>query len=194
MKRADQTDIVYSYSNKKPQHHRHIISILVENEFGILARITSLFSARGYNIDTLTVAEVDAEKKVSRITVATYGDDKIILQIISQLERLVPVHSVHDLAMECKFVERELALVKVRSTGDARVEALRIADIFEARVVDTTIESFVFEVFGKSEKIDTFIELMRPLGLINNVRTGVVAIARGATNLPNSKQIHSEEI
>lgn len=187
------SDIVYSYVEKAPQKNRHIISVLVENEFGILARVTSLFSARAYNIESLTVAEVDAKKKISRITIVTSGEDMIIEQIKHQLERLVPVHSVHDLTQECKYVERELALVKVRSKGDERVEALRIADIFRARVVDTTIESFIFEITGVSEKIDTFVELMRPLGLINTARTGVVAISRGPTNLPSKRELRERE-
>lgn len=181
------TDIVYSYVDAKPQKNRHIISVMVENEFGTLARVIGLFSSRGYNIESLTVAEVDAAKKLSRITIVTSGDDMIIEQIKAQLERLVPVHSVHDLTVECKYVERELALVKVNSKGEERVEALRLGEIFRARVVDTTTESFIFEITGNSEKIETFIELMRPLGLINIARTGVVAISRGAANLRDSR-------
>lgn len=182
------SDIVYSYVDKAPQKNRHIISAMVENEFGVLARVIGLFSSRGYNIESLTVAEVDAKEKISRITVVTSGDDMIIEQIKAQLERLVPVHSVHDLTVECKYVERELALIKVRSKGEERVEALRLADIFRARVVDTTTESFVFEITGVSEKIDTFFELMRPLGLINIARTGVVAISRGPSNLRDKRK------
>lgn len=184
-------DIVYSETHRKPNHHRHIISAMVENETGVLARVIGLFSARGYNIESLTVAEVDAQEKISRITVVTSGDDMIISQIKAQLERLVPVHSVYDLTMECKYVERELALIKVRSTGAKRVEALRIADIFRARVVDITTQSFVFEITGESEKIDTFIDMMRPLGLINIARTGVVAISRGPSNLRDKKKFTS---
>lgn len=186
------SDIVYSYTDKKIEMHRHIIAVLVENEFGILARVTGLFSARGYNIQSLTVAEVDAERKISRITIVITGDDMIIQQIKAQLERLVPVHSVHDLTVECKPVERELALVKVKGTGEKRVEALRIADIFRAHVVDATTESFIFELTGASEKLDTFVELMRPLGLINIARTGVVAISRGPNNL-RDKHSHSDD-
>lgn len=185
------SDIVYSYTDAEPEEKRHILSVLVDNEFGILARVVGLFSGRGYNIESLTVAEVDAQDKISRITVVTTGQDMVVRQIMAQLERLVPVHAVHDLTVECKFVERELALVKVRGEGEHRVEALRIADIFRARVVDATTQSFVFEITGSSDKIDTFVNLMRPLGLINIARTGVVAISRGPTNLP-PKQLTSE--
>jgi acetolactate synthase-1/3 small subunit len=188
------SDIVYSYVETLPQKNRHIISVMVENEFGVLARVIGLFSSRGYNIESLTVAEVESKTKVSRITIVTSGEDMIIQQIKHQLERLVPVHSVHDLTLECKHIERELALIKVRSTGDERVEALRIADIFRARVVDTTRESFVFEITGISEKIDTFVELMRPLGLINIARTGVVAISRGPTNLRSKREVLNEQL
>lgn len=182
------SDIVYSYVDKAPQNHRHIISAMVENEFGVLARVIGLFSSRGYNIESLTVAEVDAQEKVSRITIVTTGDDMIIEQIKAQLERLVPIHSVHDLTLECKHIERELALIKVRGVGEERVEALRLAEIFRARVVDTTRESFVFEITGLSEKLDSFIDLMRPLGLINIARTGVVAISRGPANLRDKRK------
>ncbi|MBM3616913.1 MAG: acetolactate synthase small subunit [Alphaproteobacteria bacterium] len=184
-------DIVYSETTHKPNAHRHIISAMVENETGVLARVIALFAARGYNIESLTVAEVDAKERVSRITVVTTGDDMIIGQIKAQLERLIPVHSVYDLTMECKYVERELALIKVRSSGAKRVEALRIADIFRARVVDITTQSFIFEITGECEKIDTFIEMMRPLGLINIARTGVVAVSRGPSNLRDKKKFTS---
>jgi acetolactate synthase-1/3 small subunit len=161
------------------QIERHTISVLVDNEAGILARVVGLFSGRGYNIDSLTVAEVDAAQHLSRITVVTSGTPMIIEQIKNQLGRLVPVHKVSDLTTEGPHLERELALIKVRSTGDKRVEALRIADIFRVRVVDTTNESFVFEITGSTEKVDAFISLMLPLGLVDVSRTGVVAIARG---------------
>jgi acetolactate synthase-1/3 small subunit len=151
----------------------------VDNEAGILARVVGLFSGRGYNIDSLTVAEVDAAQHLSRITVVTSGTPMIIEQIKNQLNRLVPVHKVSDLTTEGAHLERELLLVKVRGTGDKRVESLRIADVFRARVVDSTIESFVFELTGSTEKLDAFINLMQPLGLVDVSRTGVVAIARG---------------
>jgi len=155
------------------------ISVLVDNEAGILARVVGLFSGRGYNIDSLTVAPVDRDGTVSRINVVTSGTDMVIEQIKAQLDRLVPVHKVADLTREGPHVAREMALVKVIGTGEKRVEALRIADTFRARVVDTTIESFVFELTGSTEKIDAFIELMRDLGLAEVARTGVAALARG---------------
>jgi acetolactate synthase-1/3 small subunit len=161
------------------QIERHTIAVLVDNEAGILARVVGLFSGRGYNIDSLTVAEVDAAQHLSRITVVTSGTPMIIEQIKNQLNRLVPVHRVSDLTTEGPHLERELALVKTRGTGDKRVESLRIADVFRARVVDSTIESFVFELTGTTEKLNAFINLMQPLGLVDVSRTGVVAIARG---------------
>jgi acetolactate synthase I/III small subunit len=161
------------------QIERHTIAVVVDNEAGILARVVGLFSGRGYNIDSLTVAEVDAAQHLSRITVVTSGTPMIIEQIKNQLNRLVPVHKVSDLTTEGPHLERELALVKTRGTGDKRVESLRIADVFRARVVDSTIESFVFELTGSTEKLNAFINLMQPLGLVDVSRTGVVAIARG---------------
>ena len=158
---------------------RHTISVLVDNEPGILARVVGLFSGRGYNIESLTVAEVDVQRHLSRITIVTSGTVMIIEQIKAQLGRLVPVHRVSDLTAEGPCLERELALIKVRGTGEKRVESLRIADIFRARVVDSTIESFVFEMTGSTDKLNAFINLMQPLGLIDVSRTGVVAIARG---------------
>jgi len=163
--------------------NRHTISVLVDNESGVLARVIGLFSGRGYNIESLTVAEVDSAQSLSRITIVTSGTKMIIEQIKNQLRRLVPVHKVHDLTIEGPHVSRELALIKVASTGEKRVEALRIADIFRARAIDSTNESFVFEVVGATEKVDAFIRLMEPLGLVDVSRTGVVAIARGAQPL-----------
>ena len=157
----------------------HTISVLVDNEAGVLARVIGLFSGRGYNIESLTVAQVDVREKQSRITVVTSGTPMIIEQIKAQLSRLVPVHKVRDLTIEGPSVSRELALVKVSGSGERRVEALRIADIFRARAVDSTNESFVFEIVGATDKLDAFIQLMEPLGLIDVSRTGVVAIARG---------------
>ena len=162
------------------QENSHTISVLVDNEPGVLARVIGLFSGRGYNIESLTVAEVRHSLALSRITIVTSGTPMIIEQIKAQLERLVPVHGVNDLTEEGPHVERELALVKVGGSGEARVESLRVADIFRARAVDSTNESFVFEIVGDTGKLDAFIELMKPLGLIDVSRTGVVAISRGA--------------
>jgi acetolactate synthase-1/3 small subunit len=164
-------------------NERHTISVLVDNEPGILARVVGLFSGRGYNIESLTVAETDAKRNLSRITIVTTGTPMVIEQIKAQLDRLVPVHKVHDLTVEGPHVERELALIKTKGGGDKRVESLRIADIFRAKVVDSTNESFVFEVTGASEKVDAFIKLMEPLGLVDVCRTGIVAMSRGANGV-----------
>jgi acetolactate synthase-1/3 small subunit len=158
---------------------RHTISVLVDNEAGVLARVIGLFSGRGYNIESLTVAEVDTGRGLSRITVVTSGTPMIIDQIKAQLGRLVPVHRVSDLTIEGPAVERELALIKVAGTGEPRVESLRLADVFRAHVVDSTNESFVFELTGSAEKVNAFINLMRPLGLVDVSRTGIVATSRG---------------
>jgi acetolactate synthase-1/3 small subunit len=162
-----------------PDIERHTIAVLVDNEPGILARVVGLFSGRGYNIDSLTVAEVDAKNNLSRITVVTSGTRMIIEQIKAQLSRLVPVRKIHDLTDEGPFVERELALVKMVGKGEPRIEALRLADVFRAHVVDSTSESFVYEITGSAEKLNAFINLMEPLGLVEVSRTGAVAIARG---------------
>jgi acetolactate synthase-1/3 small subunit len=159
---------------------RHTLAVLVDNEAGVLARVIGLFSGRGYNIDSLTVAEVDHTGHLSRITIVTTGTPQVIEQIKAQLGRIVPVHEVHDLTVEGPCVERELALFKVAGSGDKRVEALRLADIFRANVVDSTLDSFVFEITGTGQKIDAFAELMRPLGLVEVARTGVAALARGS--------------
>lgn len=158
---------------------RHTIAVLVENEPGVLARVIGLFSGRGYNIESLTVAEVDHTGHLSRITIVTTGTPQVIEQIKAQLGRIVPVHDVHDLTVEGPSVERELAMLKVVGDGDKRVEALRLADIFRANVVDSTLNSFVFEITGAPEKIDAFADLMRPLGLAEIARTGVAALLRG---------------
>lgn len=155
------------------------LAVLVDNEPGVLARVVSLFSARGYNIESLTVAETDRAAHTSRITVVTRGDPNTIEQIKSQLDRIVSVRQVIDASLDPAGVLREMALVKVRSTGQDRIEALRVSDIFRAKVIDTTLESFIFEVTGASEKIDAFIELMRPIGLVELSRTGVLSIHRG---------------
>ncbi len=162
---------------------RHTIAVLVDNEAGVLARVIGLFSGRGYNIESLTVAEVDPEQAISRISIVTSGTPMIIEQIKAQLNRLVPVRQLSDLTVEGPSVERELALVKVSGTGNKRVEALRIADIFRARAIDSTNNSFIFEISGATEKLDAFIRLMKPLGLNEISRTGVVAIARGAKGI-----------
>ncbi|MBU2982711.1 acetolactate synthase small subunit [Lentibacter algarum] len=161
------------------QQETHTLAVLVDNEAGVLARVIGLFAGRGYNIDSLTVAEVDHEGKLSRITIVTTGTPQIIEQIKAQLGRIVPVHEVHDLTVEGPAVERELALFKVEGSGEKRVEAMRLADIFRANVVDSTLSSFVFEITGAPEKIDAFAELMRPLGLNEVARTGVAALSRG---------------
>ncbi|MEI4470053.1 acetolactate synthase small subunit [Frigidibacter sp. MR17.24] len=157
----------------------HTLAVIVDNEAGVLARVIGLFSGRGYNIESLTVAEIDHKGHRSRITVVTRGTPGVIEQIKAQLGRLVPVHEVHDLTVEGPSVERELALFKVAGAGDKRIEALRLAEIFRANVVDSTLESFVFEITGAPEKIDAFAELMRPLGLTDVARTGVAALSRG---------------
>ncbi len=158
---------------------RHTIAVLVENEPGVLARVIGLFSGRGYNIESLTVAEVDHTGHLSRITIVTAGTPQVIEQIKAQLGRIVPVHEVHDLTVEGPSVERELAIIKVVGEGDKRVEALRLADIFRANVVDSTLNSFIFEITGAPDKIDAFADLMRPLGLVEVARTGVAALLRG---------------
>jgi acetolactate synthase-1/3 small subunit len=158
----------------------HTLAVIVDNESGVLARVIGLFSARGYNIDSLTVAEVDHHGHRSRITVVTSGTPQVIVQIKAQLERMVSVHQVNDLTTEGPAVMRELALFKVKGKGEARIEALRLAEIFRANVVDSTLESFIFEMTGTPEKVDAFAELMRPLGLVEMARTGVAALARGA--------------
>ena len=164
---------------KEEQSWRHVLSITVENEAGILARIAGMFTARGYNIESLTVADITQDHKISRITIVTNGPPAQIDQIMAQLDRLVPVHKVTDLTEVGPFVERELALVKVAGTGENRIEALRLADVFRAKPVDTTIESFIFEITGTTDKIDTFVNLMRQIGLVEVGRTGVVGMVRG---------------
>ena len=155
------------------------LCVLVDNEPGVLARVIGLFAGRGYNIDSLTVSETEHEKHLSRITIVTRGTPMVLEQIKNQLDRLVPVHRVVDITMAGPAIQRELAMVKVRGQGDHRMEALRLADAFRARVIDATTESFVFEITGASEKIESFINLMLPVGLVEVSRTGVVAIARG---------------
>ena len=158
---------------------RHIISVLVDNEPGVLARVIGLFSGRGYNIESLTVSETDKDLSISRISIVTSGTPMVIEQIKAQLLRLVPIHSVCDLTEMGAAIERELALVKIINSGDQRIEALRIADTFRARTLDSTLNSFVFEVTGNSSKVAAFVDLMRSLGKIEVARTGVSAISRG---------------
>jgi acetolactate synthase-1/3 small subunit len=172
-------DIVYDIPTQRAAARRHTLAVLVDNEFGVLARVIGLFSGRGYNIESLTVAEVEHDRKRSRITVVTSGTEAVVDQIKKLLEKMVPVYKVHDLTVEGAHVERELGLVKVAGSGPDRDEALKVADIFRARVVDSTVESFVFEITGESARIDEFIALMKPLGLIEICRTGVAAMSRG---------------
>ena len=169
----------YDMSHVDEDIEQRTLACIVDNEPGVLARVIGLFSGRGYNIESLTVAEVDHTEGTSRITVVTTGTPMVIEQIKAQLERLVPVHKVSDLTVEGPSVEREMALVKVAAEGDPRVESLRLADAFRANVIDSTVGSFTFEITGSSEKIDAFIDLMRPIGLADVSRTGVVAIKRG---------------
>ncbi|MDC7784649.1 acetolactate synthase small subunit [Rhodoplanes sp. TEM] len=157
----------------------HTLAVIVDNEPGVLARVIGLFSGRGYNIESLTVSETEHQRHLSRITVVTRGTPMVIEQIKNQLDRMVPVHRVVDMTVSGRAIERELAMVKVRGKGDHRVEALRLADAFRARVIDATVESFVFEITGAADKIDQFVSLMLPLGLVEVSRTGIVAIARG---------------
>jgi acetolactate synthase-1/3 small subunit len=155
------------------------LAVIVDNEPGVLARVIGLFSGRGYNIESLTVSETEHEKHLSRITIVTRGTPMVVEQIKNQLDRLVPVHRVVDMTVGGPSIQRELAMVKVRGTGEPRVEALRLADAFRARVIDAGTESFVFEITGASDKIESFINLMLPLGLVEVSRTGIVAIGRG---------------
>ncbi len=167
--------------NPRPEAlEQHTMSVLVDNEPGVLARVIGLFSGRGYNIDSLTVSETEHEARLSRITIVTKGTPMVIEQIKNQLERLVPVHSVTDLTVRGNPLERELAMIKVVGKGEKRVEALRLAEAFRAQVVDASTEHFVFEITGRLSKIEQFITLMQPLGLVEVARTGIAAIGRGA--------------
>jgi acetolactate synthase I/III small subunit len=159
------------------------LSILVDNEPGVLARVIGLFAGRGYNIDSLTVTETEHEKHLSRITIVARGTPAVIQQIKHQLERLVPVHRVRDLTDEGVSLERELALVKVTGKGEKRNEALRLAEVFRASVVDTSLEHFVFEITGKASKIETFLGLMSEVGMVEVARTGIAAIGRGPASM-----------
>jgi acetolactate synthase-1/3 small subunit len=169
----------YSSPLGKVNSESHTLSVLVDNEPGVLARVVGLFSARSFNIESLTVAEVAHETRLSRITIATSGAPEVIEQVRHQLERLVPIHSVTDLTLSTRAIERELAMVKVRGKGDPRVEALQLAEAFRAKVIDATTDSFIFEITGAPRKIDDFVDLMRPIGLVEVSRTGIAAISRG---------------
>lgn len=171
-------DIVYDIPEGKPAESRHTLAVLVDNEFGVLARVIGLFSGRGYNIESLTVAEIGHEENLSRITIVTSGSEMVIEQIKRQLERIVPVRQVSDLTVEGPHIERELALVTVQGTGEQRLETLKIAEAFHARTVFAAASSFIFEVTGTSEEVDEFLDCMRPLGMSEMVRSGVVAISR----------------
>lgn len=181
-------------AKKSDAIERHVMAVLVDNEPGVLARVVGLFSGRGYNIESLTVAAVSEDESSSRINLVTSGTPMIIDQIKAQLERLVPVREVHDLTEEGPHVQHELAMVKIRNEGPPRREALRIADIFRARVVDTAVDSFVFSLTGSPEKIESFIQLMRNLGEVEIARSGVVAIRRGdKTRTPDAALMAGDE-
>jgi acetolactate synthase I/III small subunit len=173
------TQTHYPTQTIKQKTETHTLSVVVDNEPGVLARVIGLFSGRGYNIDSLTVSETEHEKHLSRITVVTAGTPMVIEQIKHQLERMVPVHRVVDLTLATDAIERELALVKVAGTGEKRVEALRLAQTFGARTIDASLTSFVFELTGEVKDIERFVKLMTNVGLVEVSRTGVAAIARG---------------
>jgi acetolactate synthase-1/3 small subunit len=174
----------YFMEERHDPNETHTLSVLVQNEPGVLARVIGLFSGRGYNIESLTVSETESQKHVSRITIVTTGTPMVIQQIKNQLDRMIPVFRVVDMTLTGgRSIERELAMVKVRGTGEHRVEAMRLADAFRARVIDASTESFIFEITGNSAKINQFIDLMRPLGLVEVSRTGVAAIGRGSEGM-----------
>ncbi len=175
----EQPASAYFMEERHDPNETHTLSVLVANEPGVLARVIGLFSGRGYNIESLTVSETEHDKHVSRITIVTTGTPMVIQQIKHQLDRMIPVYRVVDMTVSGRSIERELAMVKLRSSGEQRVESLRLAEAFRARVIDATTESFVFEITGNTGKINQFIELMRPLGLVEISRTGVAAITRG---------------
>jgi acetolactate synthase-1/3 small subunit len=177
------TGSVYFHEERKDAPERHTLSILVDNEPGVLSRIAGLLSGRGYNIDSLTVSETEHEKHLSRFTIVTTGTPMVLEQIKNQLERMVPVHRVIDLTVVGEPLERELALVKVAGTGEKRIEALRLAEIFRANVIDASTGHFVFEITGRSSKIEQFISIMRDLGLVEISRTGIAAMARGGQGM-----------
>ena len=169
----------YFMEERHDPNETHTLSVLVANEPGVLARVIGMFSGRGYNIESLTVSETESQKHVSRITIVTTGTPMVIQQIKHQLDRMIPVYQVVDMTLSGRSIERKLAMVKVKGSGDQRIEAMRLAEVFRARVVDATNESFVFEITGGTSKIDQFVNLMRPIGLVEVSRTGVAAIGRG---------------
>ncbi len=174
---------VYDLAHEDRAENLATFAILVDNEPGVLHRLVGLFAARGYNIESLTVAETDRNAHTSRVTIVTRGAPQVLTQIEAQLQKMVATRHVQDVTRDPNGLERELALVKVKGVGADRVEALRISEIFRARVLDTGIDSFIFEVTGASSKIDKFIDLMRPLGLVELARTGVLSITRGAVTI-----------
>jgi acetolactate synthase I/III small subunit len=173
------TGSAYFFETTKPAVETHTLAVVADNEPGVLARVIGLFAGRGYNIDSLTVSETIHEKHVSRFTIVTTGTPQVLVQIRNQLDRMVPVHSVADLTVQGNSIARELAMVKVKGKGEHRVEAMRLADAFRARVIDASTESFIFEITGKPDKVDQFISLMVPIGLVEVARTGVAGISRG---------------
>ncbi|MGQ0485484.1 MAG: acetolactate synthase small subunit [Hyphomicrobiales bacterium] len=177
------TGSAYFLETTKAVAETHMLAVVVDNEPGVLARVIGLFSGRGYNIESLTVSETQHEAHVSRITIVTTGTPNVIEQIKHQLERMVPVHSVEDLTVAGNSIARELAMVKVAGKGEKRVEALRLAEAFRARVIDAGTDSFIFEITGKTDKVEQFISLMIPLGLVEVARTGVAGISRGAEGM-----------
>ena len=178
-----QAPSAYFLEERHDPNETHTLSVLVANEPGVLARVIGLFSGRGYNIESLTVSETESQKHLSRITIVTTGTPMVIQQIKHQLDRMIPVYRVIDMTLTGRSIERELAMVKVRGTGEPRIEAMRMAEAFRARVIDASTDSLVFEITGNSAKVNQFIELMRPLGLVEVSRTGVAAIARGAEGM-----------
>jgi acetolactate synthase-1/3 small subunit len=182
--KMNQPASAYFMEDRHDPNETHTLSVLVQNEPGVLARVIGLFSGRGYNIESLTVSETESQKHLSRITIVTTGTPMVIQQIKHQLDRMIPIYKVVDMTLTGgRSIERELAMVKVRGTGEPRVEAMRLADAFRARVIDASTESFVFEITGASSKINQFVDLMRPLGLVEVSRTGVAAIGRGAEGM-----------
>ena len=180
---SSQPQSAYFLDMSKKEVETHTLAVVADNEPGVLARIIGLFAGRGYNIDSLTVSETIHDKHVSRFTIVTTGTPKVLTQIKHQLERMVPVHSVADLTVQGNSIARELAMVKVAGTGEKRMEALRLADAFRARVIDASTESFIFEITGKPDKVDQFISLMVPIGLVEVARTGVAGISRGSEGM-----------